>query len=120
MTGVQTCALPILGGIADRMCNDVILTNEDPYDENPNLIVAQIRSGMKRAPEVIMDRRAAIARAISLAQTGDAVLITGKGTDPNIAGPHGTKTPWSDAQVAHEEILKTRIGSKAEHPLRTV
>jgi UDP-N-acetylmuramyl tripeptide synthase len=61
---------------------------------------------MKRTPEIIMDRREAIARAISLAHTGDAVLITGKGTDPDICGPRGTKEKWSDAQVAREELQK--------------
>jgi UDP-N-acetylmuramoyl-L-alanyl-D-glutamate--2,6-diaminopimelate ligase len=63
---------------------------------------------MKRKPEIIMDRREAIAKALSLARTGDAVLITGKGTDPNIAGPNGTKEPWSDAAVTREEIQKLR------------
>jgi UDP-N-acetylmuramyl tripeptide synthase len=61
---------------------------------------------MKRAPLIIMDRRDAIANALSLAHDGDAVLITGKGTDPNICGPHGTKIPWSDARVAREELEK--------------
>jgi UDP-N-acetylmuramyl tripeptide synthase len=39
-----------------------------------------------------------------LARTGDAVIITGKGTDPYIMGPNGTKKPWSDAKVAREEL----------------
>lgn len=97
---------PVMGGMADSYCDHVILTNEDPYDEKPEAIVSAIASGMKRKPEIIMDRRAAIAKAISLAKTGDAVLITGKGTDPNIAGPNGTKTEWSDAGVAREELQK--------------
>jgi UDP-N-acetylmuramyl tripeptide synthase len=53
-----------------------------------------------------MDRRIAIAEALKRAKTGDTVLITGKGTDPYIMGPNGTKTPWSDAQIAREEIEK--------------
>jgi UDP-N-acetylmuramoyl-L-alanyl-D-glutamate--2,6-diaminopimelate ligase len=104
--GRDTWKRPVMGGIADSYCDHVILTNEDPYDEDPKAIVSALAHGMKRKPEIIMDRRAAIARAVSLAHEGDAVLITGKGTDPNIAGPNGTKEPWSDAGVAREELAK--------------
>lgn len=103
--GRDTWKRPVMGGVADRYCDHVILTNEDPYDEDPNRIVAAVQEGMKRTPEVIMDRRAAIRRGCELAHPGDAVLITGKGTDPCICGPQGSKTPWSDAHVAREEIL---------------
>jgi UDP-N-acetylmuramoyl-L-alanyl-D-glutamate--2,6-diaminopimelate ligase len=54
----------------------------------------------------VLDRREAIAHAFSKAQPGDVVLITGKGTDPYIMGPNDTKIPWSDAQVAEEELRK--------------
>ena len=47
-----------------------------------------------------MDRRQAISKAISLAKSDDAVLITGKGTDPFIMGPNGIKQEWDDATVA--------------------
>jgi len=53
-----------------------------------------------------MDRREAIKLAISIAVSGDSVLITGKGTDPYIMGPNNTKIPWSDAEVVREELLK--------------
>jgi UDP-N-acetylmuramoyl-L-alanyl-D-glutamate--2,6-diaminopimelate ligase len=95
---------PVMGSIAEASCDVVILTNEDPYDEDPRAIVNALAKGMKRAPDIVMDRREAIRRALSLARAGDAVLITGKGTDPCICGPRGTKTPWSDALVAREEL----------------
>ena len=57
--------------------------------------------------EIIMDRRQAIAKAISYARLGNVVLISGKGTDPYIMGPNGSKMPWSDADVAREELEKT-------------
>lgn len=104
--GRDTWKRPVMGEIADRMCDEVILTNEDPYDEEPRSIVDMIASGMKRPPIIIMDRREAIARALSRAHAGDAVLITGKGTDPCICGPGGTKEPWSDAEVTREELRK--------------
>lgn len=98
---------PVMGGIAEELCETVILTNEDPYDEDPRSIVNMIASGMKsKQPEIVMDRRDAIRRALSLAHEHDVVIITGKGTDPTIQGPRGTSIPWSDASVAREEIRK--------------
>lgn len=105
--GRDTWKRPVMGEIADKHCSQIILTDEDPYDEDPKKIVTEIQSGIKtHAPEIILDRRAAIARAIALATPGSAILITGKGTDPYIMGPNGTKTPWSDAAVAKEELQK--------------
>ena len=105
--GRDTGKRAVMGKIADEYCDSIILTNEDPYDEDPNKIVADVAKGIvSQAPTIIMDRRAAIAEALRRAQTGDTVLITGKGTDPFIMGPKGTKTPWSDARVAREELKK--------------
>ena len=95
---------PVMGKLAAEHCAEVILTNEDPYDEDPRTIVEELRAGMQHDPEIVIDRRGAIRRALGLAKSGDAVLITGKGTDPNICGPNGTKEPWSDARVAKEEL----------------
>lgn len=98
---------PVLGNIADEYADVVIITNEDPYDENPLKIINEVASGVvRRTPYIILDRREAIAKALSLATTGDTVLISGKGTDPYIMGPHGTKIPWDDATVAKEELEK--------------
>ncbi len=99
---------PAMGQLADESCAEVILTDEDPYDENPDEIVREMASGMKRTPTVIMDRRKAIRHALTLARVGDAVLITGKGTDPYIMGAKGKKTPWSDAGVVREELRTLR------------
>jgi UDP-N-acetylmuramyl-tripeptide synthetase len=105
--GRDTWKRPEMAKIADQYCDHIILTNEDPYDEDPQKIVNDMRVAIKKKPcEVIMDRREAIAKAISLADAQDVVVITGKGTDPYIMGPNGTKTPWSDAVVAQEEIKK--------------
>jgi UDP-N-acetylmuramoyl-L-alanyl-D-glutamate--2,6-diaminopimelate ligase len=103
-----------MGKIAHAYCDDVILTDEDPYDEDPKKIVDDVARGVRESggePTIIMDRRLAIREAVARANKGDTVLITGKGTDPYIMGPNGTKTPWSDAEVAKEElntILKSR------------
>lgn len=97
---------PEMGRIANEACEHVILTNEDPYDEDPRAIVEAMAVGMGRPPEIIMDRREAIAAALRAAHAGDAVLVTGKGTDPFIMGAKGSKEPWSDAQVVREELEK--------------
>ncbi len=97
---------PEMGRIADEACAEVILTNEDPYDENPQAILDAMAAGMKRTPRIIMDRREAIHTALKLARPGDAVLVTGKGTDPYIMEANGKKTPWSDAAVVAEELQK--------------
>lgn len=104
--GRDTWKRPEMGRIADEMCAEVILTDEDPYDEDPQQIVEQMASSMKRKPRIIMDRREAIRSALSLAQPGDAVLVTGKGTDPYIMQANGAKLPWSDANVVREELKK--------------
>ena len=95
---------PEMGRIADTACETVILTNEDPYDEEPRAIVDAVAKGMHRTPQIIMDRREAIRAALRAARPGDAVLISGKGTDPYIMGPKGSKMPWSDAAVVREEL----------------
>ncbi len=96
-----------MGKIAEMNCDEIILTNEDPYDEDPEQIVRDVASGIQSIkPLIIMDRRQAINKAISLASDSDNVIITGKGTDPYIMGPNGTKISWSDTEIAREEILK--------------
>ena len=96
---------PVMGNIAGRYCDHIILTDEDPYDEDPQKIVDEIRAGIGGINcEIIMDRREAIREAFKHAKTGDAVIITGKGTDPYIMGAGGNKTEWDDADVAREEL----------------
>lgn len=98
---------PVLGGIAEKYCDEIILTNEDPYDEDPEKILRDVREGIKnKTPLLILDRREAIRDALARAQKGDAIIITGKGTDPYIMGPNGSKLPWDDASVVREELEK--------------
>ncbi len=101
---------PEKGRAAEIACAHVILTDEDPYDENPESIVNDIIDGMQKKPTVIMDRRVAIRRALSLAHEGaaDTVLIIGKGTDPYIMRAQGAKEPWGDARIVREELHNVR------------
>lgn len=106
--GRDTWKRPEMGRIADTHCEHIILTNEDPYDENPDAIVHAVASGIRNHSKVsiIMDRREAIREALRRAEDGDVILITGKGTDPYIMGPRGTKEPWSDARVVQQELAR--------------
>lgn len=108
------------GRIAARYCEEIILTNEDPYDENPDEILSQIISGFSsqlpitnyQIPnksktskyQTILDRKEAIKKAISLAQKGDTVVITGKGSETSMAIAGNKKIPWSDAGIVREFI----------------
>lgn len=104
--GRDTWKRPEMGRIAGHYCDHVILTDEDPYDENPNLIVEAMKRGIEDQSKVtvVMDRREAIRHALRIAPDKSVVLITGKGTDPYIMGPRNTKTPWSDAETVKSEI----------------
>jgi UDP-N-acetylmuramoyl-L-alanyl-D-glutamate--2,6-diaminopimelate ligase len=105
--GRDTWKRPEMAKVANAECSHIILTNEDPYDEDPMKIINDMVPSITTTPyEIIMDRRAAINKAISLAKPGDTVLISGKGTDPYIMEANGKKTPWSDYKVAQEELEK--------------
>ena len=74
-------------------------------NEEQRKIISDMKRGIKKhRPEIILDRREAIHRALKKAKKDSVVIITGKGTDPYIMGPHGTKTPWDDATVVREEL----------------
>ena len=93
--------------IADASCEKIILTDEDPYNDDPQEIVQDMAQYFKnKKPEIVMDRREAIRSAITKAKKGYAIIVTGKGTDPYIMRADGMKEPWSDAQVAREELEK--------------
>ncbi|MBI2642505.1 MAG: UDP-N-acetylmuramoyl-L-alanyl-D-glutamate--2,6-diaminopimelate ligase [Candidatus Wildermuthbacteria bacterium] len=94
---------PVLGGIAAKYCDKIIVTNEDPYNEDPLKIIDEVAKGAGEKAERILDRREAIKRALSLAQPGDTVVITGKGSEDSIAQA-GKKIPWDDRQVVKEEL----------------
>lgn len=101
---------PVLGGLAAKYCQKAVLTNEDPYDEDPNKILLEIKSGIANEKDgmadVILDRREAIKKALIMAEPNDVVIITGKGCEPSICLAGGKKMPWDDRQVAEEEFKK--------------
>lgn len=125
------------GRIAAEYCDNIILTNEDPYDENPLAILEDIESGFSQIPKfapsansgaspvgsqdigfrpkfqipnlrTVLDRREAIGAALAAARPGDTVVITGKGAEPWLMGPGGAKIPWDDRRVVREELARLR------------
>ena len=91
---------PEMGKIAARYADYIILTNEDPYDENPAVICGSIEEGVKVADfagvlETIYDRRRAIERAVNIARWNDLVLFLGKGTEQTmVVGEESI--PWDE------------------------
>jgi UDP-N-acetylmuramoyl-L-alanyl-D-glutamate--2,6-diaminopimelate ligase len=95
---------PILGEIAKKYCKDIIITNEDPYDENPMEIINQVVETAGSKAKKILNRKEAIETAIKSAEQGEVVIITGKGSEPWMCLENGKKIPWDDRQIAREAI----------------
>jgi len=101
---------PIMGEIAAKMADRIVLTDEEPYSEDPSQIRADVMKGIEKAngtakTKDVADRRDAIAAAFAIAKPGDSVLITGMGhqTYMKLAGG---KIHWDDREVSREEIAK--------------
>ncbi len=97
---------PVLGRIAAENCQEVIVTNEDPYDENPMKIIEEVADGAGQGARKILDRREAIKIALSLAKEEDTVVITGKGSEPWLVEARGKKIPWDDREIVRDEFRK--------------
>lgn len=103
---------PVLGEIANKYCDQIIITNEDPYDENPNDIINQIVVKAGKKAQKILDRKEAIEKAVESAKPKDTVIITGKGCEPWMCVEKNRKIPWSDKKIAKEAINKLFLGIK--------
>ncbi len=95
---------PVFGRIAKEYCKRIIITNEDPYDEDPEKIIDEVLEGTEGKGEKIIDRREAIFSAIKDAKKEDIVIITGKGQEGWICIEKGKKIPWNDKDIVLEII----------------
>ena len=102
---------PLMGEIAARLADRIILTDEESYNEDPAQIRAMIYDGIERTKGGAMktteidDRREAISKALGVATKGDTILITGMGHEVyRIIG--GKRVPWNDAAVVRELLGK--------------
>lgn len=104
---------PLMALAAERAADRIVLTSDNPRDEDPQAIIDEVRAGFARPEAVIVEteRAAAIARALSLAAAPDVVLIAGKGheDEQEIAG---VRHPFSDQQQARAALA--RRGQSAE------
>lgn len=98
---------PIFGEIADEYCDMIILTEDDPRDEDPKEIADEIKAGIQKTNCIyIEDREEAIIQAIESANPNDTIMILGKGDEVFMYREFG-RTPWKgDHIIAKEACLK--------------
>ncbi len=102
---------PILGKMVAGYADVAIVTNEDPYDEDPQQIIDQVVAGTVGGRADVMvepDRRLAIRKAVGIAQADDLVVVTGKASEQYICWENGRKQPWDDRAVLREELEAIR------------
>ena len=116
---------PLLGQLAAQQADIIIVTNEDPYDEDPKKIIADVVAGAmgnnfqfpfndfqakfkfqiynsNKIVYAILDRRQAIRQALKLGRPEDLILITGKGAEQAMCVAHNKLLPWDDRQVVRQ------------------
>jgi UDP-N-acetylmuramoyl-L-alanyl-D-glutamate--2,6-diaminopimelate ligase len=117
---------PLMGAVAARLSDLVIVTSDNPRSENPEQIIEEIKRGIVMPPDrlpgkhgapratanlAIVDRRTAIERAIHDARPGDLVLIAGKGHEKyQVIG--GRVLPFDDVEVARQALARRRSKSR--------
>jgi UDP-N-acetylmuramyl tripeptide synthase len=115
---------PLMGAVAARLSDLVIVTSDNPRSEDPERIIDEIRRGIvmpadriahqgkKGTPSLaIVDRREAIEKAVKDARPGDLLLIAGKGHEKSQV--IGDKTlPFDDVEVARTALARRRAGSR--------
>ncbi len=95
---------PKLGKIASQNSDQIFITNEDPYNEDPLKIADDILAGCdKNKADIVLDRDEAIGRALKMARTGDIVLVLGKGTEQTLV-IGDKKYQWDDREAVREKL----------------
>ena len=94
---------PLMGKVAADLADVTIVTSDNPRSEQPLAIIQDVLQGTGLEVEIDPDRRGAIARAISLAEDGDVVVIAGKGHEQG-QDVGGAVTPFDDREVAREAL----------------
>ena len=105
---------PIFGKILDKYCDMIIITEDDPRDEDPHQIAEEIASGIEKTNYVmILDRFTAIREAIELADVNDTIIILGKGDEKFIYREFG-RVPYEGDDTITHEVLKRYYFAKEE------
>lgn len=102
-----------MGAIAGRLADIVVISDDDPYDDEPMEIIEDITNGATKEGKsvdkdlfLIQDRRAGIRKSLELAKPGDLVFIACKGADQLMMIANGKSLPWDDRTVTREELQK--------------
>jgi UDP-N-acetylmuramoyl-L-alanyl-D-glutamate--2,6-diaminopimelate ligase len=93
---------PLMGRVAGELADVAIVTTDNPRSEDPQAIAEQVADGRL---EIVVDRRAAIERALTEARAGDVVVIAGKGADTEMEIASGN-VPFDDKLVAREVLTR--------------
>jgi UDP-N-acetylmuramoyl-L-alanyl-D-glutamate--2,6-diaminopimelate ligase len=107
---------PVMGEIASKYADLIIVTTDDPYDEEPKEIIDDILKGILKDKKRILgknvfsivDRKEAIKKAINLAKKGDLILFSGKGGEKWMNVKGGKKIPWNEKEIIKEELWKLK------------
>jgi UDP-N-acetylmuramoyl-L-alanyl-D-glutamate--2,6-diaminopimelate ligase len=107
---------PLMGSVAARLSDVVVVTSDNPRSEDPEQIVRDIESGLGSPGDstvwvTVLDRAEAIAQAIRDARAGDLVVIAGKGHE-RYQQIGARSVPFEDAAVAREALATRRSGSR--------
>jgi len=100
-----------IGKFVGKKSGIFIVTDEDPYDEDPMEIIKQVSEGAQEVGKVlnkdlfeILDRKEAIKMAIDMAREGDLILVTGKGSEQKMCVAGGKMIEWDDREIVREII----------------
>jgi UDP-N-acetylmuramoyl-L-alanyl-D-glutamate--2,6-diaminopimelate ligase len=99
------------GAISAEYADQIIITNDDVYESDPQKIADDVLGGVRSVPDktpeekIILDRREAISSAIQNAKVGDIILLTGKGSENFLVLPGDKRIAWNERKVV-EELLK--------------
>jgi UDP-N-acetylmuramoyl-L-alanyl-D-glutamate--2,6-diaminopimelate ligase len=102
---------PIMGEIVSKHADYCIVTNEDPYHEDPQQIIDEVFAGVEKHKKEnenvwrILDRREAIKKALQIAKPGDVVVVTGKGAE-EVMAVGDKRIPWNDPKVIREILAE--------------
>ncbi|MBU0766245.1 UDP-N-acetylmuramoyl-L-alanyl-D-glutamate--2,6-diaminopimelate ligase [Patescibacteria group bacterium] len=102
---------PIVGKICSQLADVVVVTNEDPYTENPEKIIHEVWTGVDKnqcEAHRISDRREAMEFLLKQAQPGDAVILCAKGSDTTM-WTAGGQIPWDERGIAKELLKELRM-----------
>jgi len=110
---------PLMGMVAARLSDIVVITSDNPRSEDPNRIIDEVKRGAESevrqsGAEILIrpDRRDAILEAVGLAASGDVVLIAGKGHE-RYQEIGGQTFSFDDVEVAREALTSRRLKSRA-------